>query len=224
MFDLDGTLVDDHSATKSAVNVLAAEYSWIWRSAELAWRDWKALVPRYWALYASGSLSLAEARRMRMAAFARAGGSLISDVDVDELCGKFEAARLKAWRGYGDAAPALASLGTYPLLVVSNGAGLEQRRKLGAAGLDGCFVDVVTSEQVGTMKPGRRIFEFACRVIGVPPDRALFVGDSVTSDVRGSYDCGLQPVWLDRSGSEDGQLGCGIGVVTSLAGLQGLLR
>jgi putative hydrolase of the HAD superfamily len=56
---------------------------------------------------------------------------------------------------------------------------------------------VVDSEVVGVMKPDPAIFGFALDVLGLPPDRVGYVGDSVHNDVRGAEAAGLVPLHLD---------------------------
>jgi putative hydrolase of the HAD superfamily len=56
---------------------------------------------------------------------------------------------------------------------------------------------VVDSEVVGVMKPDPKIFAPALEVLGLPPERVAYVGDSVRNDVHGALAAGLQPLHLD---------------------------
>ena len=56
---------------------------------------------------------------------------------------------------------------------------------------------VVDSEVVGVMKPDPAIFASAIEVLGLPPDRVGYVGDSVRNDVRGAEAAGLVALHLD---------------------------
>ena len=47
------------------------------------------------------------------------------------------------------------------------------------------------------MKPDPAIFASALEVLGLPPDRVGYVGDSVRNDVRGAEAAGLVPLHLD---------------------------
>ncbi len=67
-------------------------------------------------------------------------------------------------------------------------------------GVLGFFRHLVISGQVGTEKPGRRIFEMALEDAGVEPGQALHVGDSIPSDVEGARAAGITPVLIDRLG------------------------
>jgi FMN phosphatase YigB (HAD superfamily) len=54
------------------------------------------------------------------------------------------------------------------------------------------------SFEVGYLKPDRRIFHWACERLGVPPENALMVGDSLRADYRGARSAGLQAIHLRR--------------------------
>ena len=52
----------------------------------------------------------------------------------------------------------------------------------------------VFSSEVGTRKPHAAIFERALEALGVRPENALFVGDRLYEDVRGSGEMGMRTV------------------------------
>ena len=57
--------------------------------------------------------------------------------------------------------------------------------------------DVLTfSDVVGVRKPDPQIFSLTLDTLGVPPDRALHVGDDVSTDVRGARQIGMWAVLL----------------------------
>jgi putative hydrolase of the HAD superfamily len=62
---------------------------------------------------------------------------------------------------------------------------------LAATGLAGCFETVVTSARAGAAKPDPAIFELALQELGVPPERALHVGDEPL-DEEGARAAGLR--------------------------------
>jgi putative hydrolase of the HAD superfamily len=72
---------------------------------------------------------------------------------------------------------------------------------LASVGLGGMLDAVVTSAEAGARKPDRRIFEAALEAVMCPPERALFVGDSLDIDVAGGRAAGIRSVLLDRGGA-----------------------
>jgi putative hydrolase of the HAD superfamily len=59
---------------------------------------------------------------------------------------------------------------------------------------------IVDSHVVGVEKPAAAIFSHALDPIGVVPERALYVGDTVRYDVRGARAAGLHPLHYDPFG------------------------
>jgi putative hydrolase of the HAD superfamily len=104
--------------------------------------------------------------------------------------------------GAADALRALADAG-YKLAVVSNAWGtvaqwLEQHGVCSVARGDLPQVaTVIDSHLVGVEKPDPRIFQLAIDVLDVPPERSLYVGDTIRFDVDGAYSAGLHPVHVD---------------------------
>ena len=56
---------------------------------------------------------------------------------------------------------------------------------------------IVDSHVVGIAKPAAEIFRHALEPLGVPPEQAIYVGDTVRYDVRGARAAGLRPVHFD---------------------------
>jgi HAD superfamily hydrolase (TIGR01549 family) len=71
---------------------------------------------------------------------------------------------------------------------------------LDAAGVTGFFRTIVVSDEVGWRKPKPAIFELALERLGVPPARALFVGDRADIDVVGAQAVGMPVAWINREG------------------------
>jgi len=61
------------------------------------------------------------------------------------------------------------------------------------------FEGIVTSFQLGALKPERVAFQAALRSIGLNRDTALFVGDSFKDDVRAAENFGMIAVLVDRN-------------------------
>ncbi len=71
---------------------------------------------------------------------------------------------------------------------------------LDALNMSSHFEVVVISGCEGYEKPHPEIYALALRRAGIPPQRALHVGDSPLSDYRGPCEAGMRAVLLDRWG------------------------
>ena len=135
-------------------------------------------------------------------------------VDDDEL-GRFLEAEHDAW----EPARRLAA-NTHPLLEALRERGLKLglvanafdpgwllHRDLEHMGLAQRLDFSVFSSEVGMRKPHPAIFERALEVLDVAPENALFVGDRLFEDIRGSAELGMttvQALWYRADEHPDG--------------------
>jgi putative hydrolase of the HAD superfamily len=80
--------------------------------------------------------------------------------------------------------------------IVSNGRSVKQWEKIIRLGLQHFFHTVVISEEVGFEKPDTEIFKVALKKLNVKPDEALYVGDTLETDVLGANKSGVVSVRL----------------------------
>ena len=90
------------------------------------------------------------------------------------------------------------------LAVVSNGVHKVQTRRLAESGVSNFMEDVFISEKLGCEKPRARIFDAALRALGVENrEHVLMVGDSLTSDIQGGANAGLDTCWFNPNHTEN---------------------
>ena len=112
----------------------------------------------------------------------------------------------------------------YRLFLVSNGTATVQHSRLTSAGLYPYFEQVFISQEIGYNKPDKAYFDrcFA-RIPGFDREKALMVGDSLTSDIRGGINAGLKTVWINPTHKACGDIRPDF-EIEGLSGLEGLLE
>lgn len=60
------------------------------------------------------------------------------------------------------------------------------------------FEHIVTSEDARSYKPGTDIFRQALQISNLKPEEVLHVGDSLTNDIIGAHNVGIQAAWINR--------------------------
>ena len=88
----------------------------------------------------------------------------------------------------------------FPLALITNGIAAVQNKRFAASPITPYFQSVVISEAVGIAKPDPRIFRPALEKIGVEAADVLYVGDSVTSDMAGARNAGMDFCWVNLQG------------------------
>lgn len=84
---------------------------------------------------------------------------------------------------------------------VTNGTKIAQDKKLERSGLDKLLDPIFISEVVGAEKPSPAFFAPVFAAFpGIKPEEMLIVGDSLTSDIRGGVNAGIQTCWYNPHG------------------------
>ena len=95
----------------------------------------------------------------------------------------------------------------YRLYIASNGTASVQQGRMTSANLYRWFEQVFISEEIGFNKPAKEYFD-ACfaRIPGFDPAKAVMVGDSLTSDIKGGINAGIPTVWVNPAHKESGDI------------------
>ncbi|WP_080875871.1 YjjG family noncanonical pyrimidine nucleotidase [Oceanobacillus timonensis] len=88
--------------------------------------------------------------------------------------------------------------------IITNGFKHVQLPKIGNSPLQHTFEAVIISEETGFQKPDRRIFDDAFSKLGLTDKAsALMVGDSLTSDMQGGINYGIDTCWFNPDHKEN---------------------
>lgn len=126
----------------------------------------------------------------------------ISDVSLaTQLADVFRTNRRKYLVLYDDAINCLDELSKlFPLALCTNGVPDLQREKIDTTGIGEYFTEIVISGEVGYGKPDSRIYELVLSLLGVKPESAWNIGDSLERDIFGAKAIGMKTVWVNRHG------------------------
>ncbi len=200
LFDADGTLFDYDRAEVVALSRTFTEFGCAFDPTYLAayqeindqlWRDFERgairqnLIKtlRFERLFAAIGLTPAPDLATFSARYLENLGSCAFLLDGAETV-------IAALRGVGR------------LGVITNGLQVVQRTRLARSFIGDAFDVVVISEEVGCSKPHAAIFDVAFARMGHPrKDEVLMIGDSLTSDIKGGSDYGLDTCWYNPSGA-----------------------
>lgn len=92
---------------------------------------------------------------------------------------------------------------TYKQYAITNGSIVAQKGKLKKSGLDKIFDGVFISEEIGIDKPNKEFFDIVFENVGSTDTREyLLVGDSLTSDILGANNAGINNIWYNPEKKE----------------------
>ena len=86
----------------------------------------------------------------------------------------------------------------YQLVIASNGVKKLARKKLETAQISSFISTILCSEEVGENKPHPLFFKQLLNLCNCNPKEMLLVGDSLTSDILGGMQNGIDTVWFNQ--------------------------
>ena len=87
---------------------------------------------------------------------------------------------------------------TCRLAIVTNGLQAVQHSRLAHSIIKDFITDIIISEEIDAAKPHARFFEIAAARLGNPDKKdVLIIGDSLTSDIQGGLNYGIDTCWYN---------------------------
>jgi putative hydrolase of the HAD superfamily len=201
--DLDDTLFDHAYATRHALKALqAAEHALAeWPIDDLVHHHNLILDTMHPRVLAR-ELTVDEARLVRFTRLLRDAGADESEARAVQAAAIYRHAYEQGWRavpGAQDLLDRLRGEGCRIVVVTNNGV-VEQRLKLDRCDLAARIDALITSEEVGTAKPGKAIFDAAIARAGADRANAVMLGDAWHTDIEGARQSGIRAVWYNPRG------------------------
>ena len=197
LFDLDETLFDFPAAERAAISEVLSGLG-ITPTEEIIKR-YSEINRSCWEALERGELSRYEVLHKR---FDILFSELRLDIESTRAQSEYEY-RLSLEHPFIEGGRELldALYGKYRLYIASNGTALVQDRRIKEADLEKYFDNIFISERVGYDKPLREFFDIAfSQIEGFKKDETIFLGDSLTSDIRGAKNAGILSCYFNRYG------------------------
>jgi 2-haloacid dehalogenase len=195
LFDIDDTLLDFKATEKQALASLF-EHLKLPLSAE-NYAYYHDLNAHLWQQFERGQITKPDLLVRRFS-------GLFEHMGNTELDGREVEMQYRHYLSLGhqqmpNATKLLANLSQqHQLYVVTNGVAKTQERRLSEADFNRYFQQVFISEQIGAQKPEPAFFEHVAGAIeDFDKDKALVIGDSLSSDIKGANGFGLDSVWFN---------------------------
>jgi len=199
LFDLDDTLLDFTGTQAVAFEATVARYDIDGQGG--------ALYARYqeynrdcWRRHERGELSktLLRSERWRLILRSAGAGHLPHEQVAESYLEELPRHPLLV-AGAVEVCAALAEQVT--LGVVTNGFESVQHRRLAASPLAEFISFMLTSEGVGTPKPGRPLFDRALQLGEAVTHDSVMIGDNPSSDIAGANAIGMHSIWFNPTGA-----------------------
>ena len=201
--DLDDTILDFHKAERIALSKTIRSFG-VEPTEEILNR-YHAINKWHWEQLELGTMTRPEILVGRFAMLFRELGM---EVDASQ-CAKVYETNLSIGHyflpGSEEAVKRLHK--KYRLFLASNGTAVVQHGRMTSAGLYPYFEQVFVSQEIGHNKPSKAYFD-ACfsRIPNFDPEKAIMVGDSLSSDIKGGINAGIKTVWINPDHKSSGEI------------------
>lgn len=211
LFDLDGTIFDNFGAVDRALNdYYNTEECFSKYPLDKFKKLHNNLQDKYFNLYRDGILTWKQQRSHRMKSlFSHFGTHLSEDEAYEKFLNYLELFE-ENWELLDCTYQLLADLKTegYKIGMVTNGHLSQQMQKMDGNNITQFFDCIVASSEYDFAKPDKAIFDFALQQLNITREEAIFVGDSISSDICGAAGAGIDTVYTLREHNADYSIDC----------------
>ncbi len=199
LFDADDTLLDfkrsEHEGILDAIRAMG-----ITPSEDMV-GVYSAINDAMWKKLERGEISKAELRTARFVEFCAHYGIEADPERFADTYLHFLSQKSYLMEGALEVCQALAPV--CRLYIITNGIAYVQQKRFDPSPLRPLFSDVFISGEIGAEKPSALFFDtVAARIPNFSLADTLVVGDSLTSDIKGGINAGIDTCWFNRKGVE----------------------
>lgn len=205
LFDADQTLLDFKCDMRIAFEKMYTE-SGLAKAMPLSeelLQCYNACNERWWRKFEQGACSKPELFRGRfLDFFAEAGLPFVEPALLNEL---YFGALGETGTVYPGVMEMLSGLAEkYEIYIVTNGNAASQRTRLQRSGMMEYVKDYFISETAGAAKPDKKYFDYVLEHIpGSAASDCIVIGDSLTSDMQGAVNAGMDSIWYNPDGIQN---------------------
>ncbi len=201
--DLDDTILDFHKAERIAIGKTIGDFGL--EPTEEILNRYHAINKWHWEQLELGKMTRQEVLEKRFSALFREYGREADAYCCAKVYEKNLAIGHYFLPGAEEAVERLSK--KYRLFLASNGTASVQKGRMTSANLYRFFEKVFVSQEIGHNKPSKAYFDAAfAQIPGFDRKKAIMVGDSLTSDIRGGQNAGLKTVWVNPSHADCGDI------------------
>lgn len=202
LFDADNTLLDFDKAENVALKNVMKDYSL--PVTEENCRKYSEINDALWKKFEKGEIEKADIKATRFKEFFEFMGvtESFNPLSVNDAYISYLREGGYTVEGAAELCESLKKKG-YTLYIITNGIASTQAGRLQKSGLLPYIEDVFVSEAIGFQKPKKEYFDYVLRSINeTDKDKVLVIGDSLSSDIRGAQNAGLDCIWYNHRKEE----------------------
>ncbi len=197
LFDLDGTLLDfakaEHYAFRQTLEAYSIPYS------DRLYEQYSTINDSLWKQFERKEIEKPQIGPSRFNILFKENSIDADGAEINKTYLSLISQQAFMYDGAMELCERLAGKGIL-LYAVTNGTQHVQQSRLKLSGLDRIFIRTFVSEEVGYPKPEKEYFDFVFDAIDEKDkSRIIIVGDSLTSDIKGGINAGIDTCYFGSS-------------------------
>ena len=201
LFDADETLFDFKMAEKQAFLKALEEYK-LDVDKEESLKLYSQINKHIWEEFERGEIT---ADRLRVERFERFSKKIKIDFDAVSFSKAYAKFLGEGAYLFDDSVEVIDYLSKkYKLALVTNGLKDVQQSRISKTPLKDYFQELIISDEIKISKPDPRIFDYALdKLDHMDKSKVLMIGDSLTSDMQGGINAGIDTCWYNPNHLEN---------------------
>ena len=194
LFDADNTLLDFDRAQFNCLKILLEKYGFSFSNH--FYQLYEEINHSLWFQFEQGKISKETVQEKRFEDFfsllgVSVDGAKANNIYQEGLC-------TQSWL-VKNAEGMCKKLFPYATLsIVTNGVGKTQKARIYNSKINDYITHIIISETIGYAKPSIQFFNETFKIIGrKPSDSIIIVGDSISSDIIGGINAGIDTCWYN---------------------------
>ena len=199
-FDLDNTIWDFNSNSFEALRIALDKLGLLKSigSYETFYAIYSEENDRVWELYRNNLITKKVLRAERFEASFRRNRTPLDFIGGEVINDSYLEAMTDQTKLIEGATKVLDYLyNKYKIAIITNGFKEVQYDKISKSNLSGYFSKVFVSEEIGSPKPDKKIFEHALKSMNAPKKSTLMIGDSWEADIKGAINIGIDQIYFN---------------------------
>ncbi len=195
LFDADETLYDFKKSEREAFKNTILKFN-IKYNEDFHLKAYQEINSAIWKEFEQGLITQ---EKLKIERFKRLSDKLELGLDETDLAKAYMEHLADASFLYDDSIDLIETLNeSFRLAIVTNGLTLVQDKRIRKSSIAKFFETIVISEEILISKPDPKIFEHTLKELNfVDKSKVLIVGDSLTSDIQGGINFGIDTCWYN---------------------------
>ena len=198
LVDADDTLLDFHGVSEEGLRASFKEVGLAWKEEYLT--VYRKVNTALWEMLERREITRSELMNDRFSRYLAALGiTEVSGESMNKVYVRYLSTMPRYLPGAKEFLDELKKLGK--VYVVTNGTAFVQESRFKILNLQAEVEDIFISEKIGFDKPAKGYTDYVISHIeGFSPEKAVWIGDSLSADIKAANDAGILSIWFNPRG------------------------